>query len=567
MTITNNAKRVASAPPSAPPPAGAPPTTARLGAPQVVFGGFNGVASNVPNAPALASETLAITATMTSALQTPALTLALEDESNFLIGSLLAKIKLQLATKLLVSEITPRKKRNPIVICPGVGCTNLDYTFNNNKKCDCKLPECNNVFGKLIKSQSGSLWINIIGLLLNRPCALAITKPNYDKKTQTLTNINGLEVTIHGSFPGDVYSCKYLAYIPDSNIGMPETNYADNFVKYFETYGYKNGVDMFAVGYDFRLVPFKQYQSDYFKIFKKVVEKAYYKANPHRKHGDLCVKNDAGVKTPRPKKTKKVHVLGHSLGGSLMTIFLNKMKSSWKKKYIASYIADCPALDGGPKSLRTILSGYNFGFPIKIAGPNAEWAPSERNMAGILASIPLKPEMYGYLADPNDQYQAGNGLAVILENIANKTSKSYNVNDYKNGIVGLIRDVAKDTKTPGLETSADILEEMVHEREKYGYSDPGVRVNLLVVNTLSTESGAYTYDMSGSGLKTDPLSNSTLLGDDDVTIWGQTIPKRNKWKNLKTKVFSNLNGQNTHYTMFVGQTPAFAYIRDLIAPR
>ena len=60
---------------------------------------------------------------------------------------------------------------------------------------------------------------------------------------------------------------------------------------------------------------------------------------------------------------KKINLVGHSLGTSLINIFLNKMKQSWKDKHIERFISISPSYDGGPKSFRTALSGYNFGLP------------------------------------------------------------------------------------------------------------------------------------------------------------------------------------------------------------
>jgi hypothetical protein len=448
-------------------------------------------------------------------------------------------------------KVPIKHDREPVVVVPGLGCTNLDYTYNVKKSNNCQVGACKSRINQFLLGLGGTLWLNVIGLLLQKSCAIAITKPIYHERSHELTNVDGLKVKPHGDYPGDLLACKGLAYILGSDIVFPTTNYSENFANYFVAAGYKGGVDLFTLGFDFRLVPFGKYLTKYFKQLKKLVEKAHKIANKSDHHHD----HDHAH-----RHHKKVHVLGHSLGGSILTMFLNNMSAKWKKRYIASFIADAPAFDGGPKSLRTVLSGDNFGLPSKLAGTDLEWRDSERNMAGIIATIPIFAEMYG----PSIA-GVGNGDAVIINNPALGTSKTYNVNNYRDGIIGVLNDVAKDTKQTGLLTTAKILKDMIEFRMKYGYSDPGVKVKLLVSLDTSTESGQYTYSYPLT-LDAEPSSNSTTLGDATVCNWGLEIPIRNKWKSVQKKVFpSSLFGSpsDPHYLMFVDSVDVCNYILNL----
>lgn len=419
--------------------------------------------------------------------------------------------------------------RQPMVVIPGLAGTNLDFTIDDNFN----VPVCDNQeINKLIEIQP-SLWANILGFISQKPCFLRMLKPVYDPIGKTLKNLDGLKTSVHGSYFGDPLSAICIAYVLKSILCYPETDYSRNFVDFFTKVGYQSGEDLFITGYDFRLVPYEPYLSIYFSELQKLIENTYISTR------------------------QKINLVGHSLGTSLANIFLNKMDSDWKDKYIEKFISISPAYDGAPKSLRTVISGFNFGFPDIIRITDRDIQDTERTLAGLMNEIPLLPEMYGQV---NSQSE-GNGDAVIL--IRDGVSRLYNVNNYSDGIIGLIRDVANESGEEDLNLTADILSDIANERISYGYTDPGVRVYQMAVQPIATESGPYAYDLSRNGFNADPLNNVTVPGDETVPLYGSLIPDVYGWKDITKKVFTPTDGLN-HYTLFQDSEVAYQYILTLV---
>lgn len=434
-------------------------------------------------------------------------------------------------------------KLNPIIVIPGLGGTNLEYKLDESFKspvCDVqKLSELNS-----------SLWINPLGLLFQKDCFLELLKPIYNRGTpdgceKTLKNYPGLTVFPKAKYLGDPLSSICLSYLFNStSICFPETDYSKNFVNFFTNKGYKSGYNLFIPGYDFRLVP---YTNEYFDSLKVLIESV--------------------VETTG----KKVFLMGHSLGTLLGNMFLNKMCLKWKDKHIKSFVAISPSYDGGPKSLRTALSGFNFGLPNFIRTTNFEFAYPERSMAGLAITIPLLPKMYG----PTNCDNEGNGEAVTLLNSAGD-KKVYNVNDYKDGIITVIRKIAKKTNTPDLETFADIVSDLSKKKKKYAYTDPNVKVYQIIVQNVPTES-SYIYALpedgstgsslnistSKSSLNSDPVFTGTVSGDEDIPIYGGKIPQLFGWKNFTNKFFLPLNGLD-HFTAYSDSELVYTYIYEQI---
>lgn len=376
-----------------------------------------------------------------------------------------------------ISVIPPiNKDLNPIVVIPGLGGTNLDYTLDNTFVSSLNGKVCSKEVLDNLEEIQPSLWINPLGLLLKKDCFLDMLKPVYDKENKTLENLQGLNVFPSEKYIGDPHSSICLGYLLNSDKCYPLTEYSKNFVNFFIGKGYTPGYNLFIPGYDFRLVPYKEHMTKYFNSIQNLIEKIY----------DVT--------------GRKIHLIGHSLGTMLANMFLNKMKKSWKKCYIADFIPISPSYDGAPKSLRTCLSGYDFGLPAWIQVTNNDFAFPQRNMAGLAATIPLLPEMYGEVNTKKENFP-GNGVAVAT--LMSGKEVVYNVNDYKNGIVGLIRHLSKDVNeytgnpeyTKYLDTLTDIMIPIAKEKEKYAYSDPNVKVYQIIVQPVSTEVG-YLYDVS-----------------------------------------------------------------------
>jgi len=428
-------------------------------------------------------------------------------------------------------NIQINKDLNPIIVLPGLGGTNLDYNINPDNFSN---PACNiSSLNALNKIQS-SLWINPVGLLTQKTCFLEMLKPVYNKEKGTLENLPGLTVFPKEKYLGDPLSSICLAYLFNSKTKCyPATDYSKNFVNFFTEKGYTSGYNLFIPGYDFRLVPYKNYAKKYFKSIKELIENTY---------------NITG---------KKIFLIGHSLGTLLGNMFLNKMKQIWKDKYINSFISISPSYDGAPKSLRTALSGYNFGLPNFIRTTNNDFVYPERYMAGLAATIPLLPKMYG----PVNCKSQGNGEVVTLLK-ENGEKIIYNVNDYSNGILGVIRSLAKETKTPDLYDFADITETISKKRKKYAYGDPNVKVYQIIVKDIPTET-SYIYDLGKKGFNEDPLFTGTVPGDRDIPTYGAEIPHYFKWKNVINKLYPPEN-ELDHFNAFANSPLVYNYIWSIL---
>ena len=448
------------------------------------------------------------------------------------------KVSIPIPTPLVPNLPPIDEDLNPMIVIPGLGGTNLDYSIDEN------FTSCNiETINELKKIQPG-LWISPLGLLLQKNCYLNMVKPVYDEDEQTLKNLPGLKVFPRENYFGDPLSSICLSYLFNSTTKcFPLTDYSKNFVNYFTGKGYTPGYNLFIPGYDFRLVPYKEYADEYFDTLKELIEKTYETTG------------------------KKIHLIGHSLGTMLGNMFLNKMSKKWKKCYITDFISISPSYDGAPKSLRSALSGYNFGLPDAINVGDLDFVYPERNMAGVAATIPLFPEMYGAIdCDTNNDY-SGNGEAIVL--LFDNKEKSYNVNNYKDGIFGLIRDIIRDVNrytgntdnTKYLDSLIDIMMPIAKEKKKYAYSDPKVKVYQIIVQPVSTEC-SYLYDAS-KGFTEGPIFTVKVVGDEDIPVYGTKIPEIYKWKNVTNKIFPPINNLD-HYYAYADSTIVYDYIYDIV---
>lgn len=431
----------------------------------------------------------------------------------------------------------------PIIVIPGLGGTNLDFsideTFNT--------PTCNNNnLDTLNKIQPG-LWVNPAGLLLQKTCYLDMLQPVYNRSDETLNNLPGLRVFPNQEYIGDPTSSICLGYILNSDTCYSLTDYSKNFVDYFTEKGYRAGYNLFIPGYDFRLVPYREYADIYFDSLKNLVETVYQKT------------------------AKRIHLIGHSLGTLLGNMFLNKMSNRWKDKYIEDFIPISPSYDGAPKSLRTVLSGFNFGLPDIIDVKNNEFKYAQRNIAGLAATIPLLAGMYGEVNNCDntlDNYE-GTGEAVALYFPNTDTTKSYNVNDYRDGIMGVIRAITRDVNkytgdtasTKYLDTLTEIMQPIAEEKLRYAYNDPGVKVYQIIVEPISTEI-SYLYDVS-QAFNQDPIYTAYVVGDKDIPLYGIKIPELYGWSDFTDKTFPPIDGLD-HFTAYSNSTVVYDYIYSII---
>jgi len=125
---------------------------------------------------------------------------------------------------------------------------------------------------------------------------------------------------------------------------------------------YKDGYNLFGAPYDFRKIANISILEIYFEKIKKLVEFSF-------------------------KKNKKPIILvGHTLGGILVNIFLNyHVTDNWKQKYIKSFIAIHVPFTGCDIAETAIKYGTNEGIGIRsMAYSTASWYNEiEKYMGGI----------------------------------------------------------------------------------------------------------------------------------------------------------------------------------------
>lgn len=436
----------------------------------------------------------------------------------------------------------------PLIVIPGLAGTNLDFSLNANFN----EPSCNVKALNALQQIQPGLWVNPVGLLLQKECILELMRPRYNEVDNSLNNLPGLNVFPKGTYFGDPLSSICLAYILKTTTKCyPFTNYSKNFVEYFINKGYKSGYDLFITGYDFRLVPFKEYGEKFFSDLQMLIE------------------------TTRQKTGKRIHLVGHSLGTLLGNMFLNKMSKKWKKIYIKDFISISPSYDGAPKALRSALSGYNFGLPDFIKVANNDFTFAERSMAGLAATIPLLPGMYGEIKC-DSKYKKGDGTAVtiLFGTDVNNKEKIYNVNNYEGGTIEMIKDITQDVNkynnnntenTKYLDVLTKIMKPIAKERKKYAYSDPGVQVYQLIARPVTTEV-SYLYDSTvpSKTFTENPLFTTNVVGDEDIPIYGANIPQVFHWKNVTDKIFPPLDGLD-HFTLYTDSTIAYDYVYSIIS--
>ena len=241
------------------------------------------------------------------------------------------------------------------------------------------------------------------------------------------------------------------------------------------------------------------------------------------------------------------------------------MSSRWKDRHIKSFIPISPAYDGAPKALRTAFSGYDFGLSGIINVTNQDFTYIGRTMAGVAATIPLLPGMYGNIkCSKNNKWSEGDGNAVNI--IFGNYTKSYNVNNYHN-VIDMIEQITADVYDYGrnkndtkyLDDLTEIMKPIAKERMKYAYTDPRVKVYQIIARPVSTEV-SYLYD---ANFNENPIFTTNVVGDEDIPVYGANIPEIYKWKDVTNKIFPPVDGIN-HFTIYTNCVPTYEYIYKIL---
>lgn len=156
---------------------------------------------------------------------------------------------------------------------------------------------------------------------------------NYDAEHDKYYNNQG--VTMRPIDFGGLSGIDYLDYL--GNDGILVTSYFAPLIKELEGYGYRRGVDLRGIPFDWR----QPGDDELYGKIKTLVEDTY-KAN----------------------NNKKVHFVAHSFGNIQIALFLRTVDSAWKEKYIGSFISIAAPWKGAPQALKAVVSGDNFGLSV-----------------------------------------------------------------------------------------------------------------------------------------------------------------------------------------------------------
>lgn len=224
-------------------------------------------------------------------------------------------------------------------------------------------------------------------------CLLDFITPVYDPATGKFRSKEGVDVQVKGF--GQIVSLENLG---PSVLPIRNFDYIKGFVRFMvQELGYSPGLDLFAAPYDWRYTPDTLKEQGYFTDLKALIETAYVTAG-----------------------NRKVHVMGHSLGGVVALAFLNDCDPAWKRKYVKSYIPVGSPFGGTVVNVLGSVSGYNLGLPIPPG-----------TLRDFEAQAPTGPWLF---AQPS--------LWPATETLVQTPTQCYSAHDYERLLLDLGLDVA-----------------------------------------------------------------------------------------------------------------------------
>eukprot|EP01113_Clastostelium_recurvatum_P011693 TRINITY_DN15986_c0_g1_i2.p1 TRINITY_DN15986_c0_g1~~TRINITY_DN15986_c0_g1_i2.p1 ORF type:complete len:419 (+),score=31.44 TRINITY_DN15986_c0_g1_i2:241-1497(+) len=235
-------------------------------------------------------------------------------------------LMVSILTSLLISSLSwVQGAHPPIVLVPGF----LGSQLHSTQPLNCTfLPATNEIwlntevagcFGPGIDQLPG--WIEL----------------EYDESTGTYHNVtfNDLHVDL---FPPYMNSTKGIEYITTKGSLFNESYYGPLVeVLTNASLGYVRGKDLFGAPYDWRISP---QTNTYWKYqFQVLIEGAY-----------------------QNNTNSPVVIVAHSFGNRYVHNFLLQQSSSWKNKYIKSFISVSAPWYGVPEAVQALVSGADFAL-------------------------------------------------------------------------------------------------------------------------------------------------------------------------------------------------------------
>lgn len=215
---------------------------------------------------------------------------------------------MMLSAFLFFSVLRPYSAQSlhPVLLTHGYYATRLLYTTTGS--------------GTLCppKTINSTLWLNLLNFIdpVSNACWLESATLHYDNKTRKSYSASGVKVT---TFPfGDLDAVEWLAPTPQR---IYDTSYYYNLVEALVAHGYERNKNIKAAPYDWRRAPNEN--TEWFANLKKLIEEMYEANN-----------------------RKSVIIVIHSMTSQFVYVFLNQMTSSWKDRYVRSWILLASCLGG-----------------------------------------------------------------------------------------------------------------------------------------------------------------------------------------------------------------------------
>jgi pimeloyl-ACP methyl ester carboxylesterase len=437
-----------------------------------------------------------------------------------------------------------RNNRDPVIFVPGFLSSQLEISnVDWNKFSKCNFSERND----------GTIWIS-----LDPPpggtCQLELLKCGYDNNG----NFNSSpysKIEVKGKF-GDIESSRCLndtAFCFAGQFGVGKDLF-DGLI----SVGYENGKDLFGAAYDFRLVPYgnafninsynqtHNYVGRYFLQLKNLIEDVY------RNNGN-----------------KKVHLVGHSEGCKIISLFISvfrkfsevgDIESGWVDKYLNKLMLVAPAIEGAPKILQGILSGTNPGLPLAT---DKETAKLARTFAGSMFLIPPFKESY------DNTHPVYKGIFASLPDetylIGSKNEVGYNSN--------MLRFLTKCSETnEEFNLVIDLYLNILNANIE-AFNDPGLEVQLYLGDICNTPKSFkysnYNFDnlkitWSDKGDSTVPSPYVILNGTE--YMYNGEIRKIYPWKNVHiNKYICNTPTNETMHLDLIKNKDVINSIIDIVS--
>jgi len=188
--------------------------------------------------------------------------------------------------------------------------------------------------------KSGLPWID--------DCYFGYLKGIWNKETNKLETIPGINIRVPKF--GSVYAIDQLD--PSPLVGLV-TGVFHNLIKYLEKYGYKDEIDMFGAGYDWRS---EDLPNEYYEGVKGLIYEGY--------------KNTGN----------KAVIVSHSMGGFITYKLLDYLGKDFCDKYIDRWVpVNCPFI-GSALATKELVAGG-------IVGLDLSWMSITEAVVDVIRSI------------------------------------------------------------------------------------------------------------------------------------------------------------------------------------